>query len=98
MLLRCARCISKFAHDLLHCPQCGEPAENSAPDPDVVGENPAAEAVADVAPAPKKSRAKATAAAVQDPPAAEAPSEDAPQAPAEDAAEPAPEAAPDATG
>lgn len=52
MLLRCERCLSKFAHDLLHCPQCGvEAAGNTSPDPDVVGtaepasEPPAAEPV-----------------------------------------------------
>lgn len=58
MLLRCERCLSKFAHDLLHCPQCGEHAANSSPDPDVVGtsepapEPPAAEPVVPDAPAP----------------------------------------------
>lgn len=72
MLLRCARCISRFAHDLPHCPQCGEPAENSAPDPDVVGQDAPAEALPAPA-APKRSRTKATAAAVQDPQAGDTP-------------------------
>lgn len=59
MLLRCARCISRFAHDLLHCPQCGEAAANASPDPDVVG-TPVVEPVVEPEVVPeKKSRAKA---------------------------------------
>lgn len=70
MLLRCNRCLSRFAHDLFHCPQCGiEAIGSSSPDEGVVGEAavaagytlPAEEPVA--APAPKLSKKAAAAAA-----------------------------------